>query len=73
MRTVLTPSKWGGRLWSVKTTFWQPALGGYWDEEGSGFIMQWVALLTVLTDRRIVCLIIAPTFFSAANYIFLGK
>ncbi|WOO82986.1 Sphingoid long-chain base transporter RSB1 [Vanrija pseudolonga] len=52
---------WGGRLWSIKTTYWQPAVGGFWDETGSGFIMQ------------IVCLIIAPTFFSAANYIFLGN
>ncbi|KAL1408651.1 hypothetical protein Q8F55_005464 [Vanrija albida] len=54
-------SAWGGRLWSIQTTDWVPALGGYWEENGSGFIMQ------------IVCLVIAPTFFSAANYIFLGN
>ncbi|WVF69457.1 hypothetical protein IAT40_004234 [Kwoniella sp. CBS 6097] len=51
---------WAGRYWSAKTTFWQPADGGMWDLNDQGFIMQ------------IVCLIIAPTFFSAANYIFLG-
>jgi hypothetical protein len=27
----------------------------------------------VLTRSRICCLVIAPTFFSAANYIFLGS
>ncbi|WWC86550.1 uncharacterized protein L201_001427 [Kwoniella dendrophila CBS 6074] len=52
---------WGGRYWSAKTAFWQPADGGHWDENTNSFIMQ------------IVCLIIAPTFFSAANYILLGS
>ncbi|OCF33724.1 hypothetical protein I316_04436 [Kwoniella heveanensis BCC8398] len=52
---------WGGRYWSAKTTFWQPGDGGLWDLNNQAFIMQ------------IVCLIIAPTFFSAANYIFLGS
>ncbi|WVR04887.1 hypothetical protein IAU60_001899 [Kwoniella sp. DSM 27419] len=52
---------WGGRYWSATTTFWTPTDGGAWDTNVDGFTMQ------------IVCLIIAPTFFSAANYILLGS
>ncbi|GFZ51164.1 hypothetical protein JCM24511_08922 [Saitozyma sp. JCM 24511] len=52
---------WGGRFWSAHSTFWDPNQGGQWDNNDQGFIMQ------------ICCLVIAPTFFSAANYIFLGS
>ncbi|WWC58907.1 uncharacterized protein I303_101452 [Kwoniella dejecticola CBS 10117] len=58
---ILESIGWGGRYWSAKTTVWQPEAGGIWDSNTQGFIMQ------------IVCLIIAPTFFSAANYILLGN
>ncbi|WVQ81750.1 hypothetical protein IAT38_003875 [Cryptococcus sp. DSM 104549] len=52
---------WGGRLWSSTSMDWNPTYGGRWNTAKGGFVMQ------------IVCLIIAPTFFSAANYIFLGR
>lgn len=46
---------------SAHSTFWDPNQGGQWNNNNTGFTMQ------------IVCLIIAPTFFSAANYIVLGR
>ncbi|WWD21844.1 hypothetical protein CI109_106332 [Kwoniella shandongensis] len=52
---------WGGRLWSIKTWAWDINEGGIWTAEFGGFITQ------------IVCLVIAPTFFSAANYVLLGR
>ncbi|WRT64405.1 uncharacterized protein IL334_001337 [Kwoniella shivajii] len=59
--SMLESIGWGGRYWSAKTLFWDPTNGGSWSSDDQGFIMQ------------IVCLIIAPTFFSAANYILLGR
>lgn len=33
-------SQWGGRLWSVLSTTWNPDEGGGWSESGDGFLMQ---------------------------------
>ncbi|WVF72574.1 hypothetical protein IAT40_007391 [Kwoniella sp. CBS 6097] len=52
---------WVGRLWSVLSWEWNPNNGGEWYSSFGSFIMQ------------ICCLVIGPTFFSAANYILLGK
>ncbi|WRT68177.1 uncharacterized protein IL334_005152 [Kwoniella shivajii] len=52
---------WGGRVWSIISWVWSPNEGGLWFTEFNSFIIQ------------IVCLVIGPTFFSAANYILLGK
>ncbi|KAK8846525.1 hypothetical protein IAR55_005611 [Kwoniella newhampshirensis] len=52
---------WGGRLWSIVSWRWDPNQGGLWSSNHNGFIVQ------------IVCLVIGPTFFSAANYILLGS
>lgn len=52
---------WCGRIWTINTTKWDPNNGGLWFSEYSGFLMQ------------IVCLVIAPTFFSAANYVLLNR
>ncbi|WWC71782.1 uncharacterized protein I206_105741 [Kwoniella pini CBS 10737] len=52
---------WGGRLWSVLSWVWDYNAGGIWFSEYNAYIIQ------------IVCLVVAPTFFSAANYILLGK
>jgi len=68
---------WGGRFWSYNDTNWDPNLGGLWFINDNGFIMQ-SALFQPEGDCRpnacrICCLVIAPTFFSAANYVLLGK
>ncbi|WWC70189.1 uncharacterized protein I206_104139 [Kwoniella pini CBS 10737] len=59
--TALECIGWGGRLWSIYSWSWDMNEGGYWYSDFGAFIMQ------------ICCLVIAPTFFSAANYILLGK
>ncbi|WWC61890.1 uncharacterized protein I303_104475 [Kwoniella dejecticola CBS 10117] len=52
---------WGGRLWSIYSWYWDINEGGYWYSQFGAFIMQ------------ICCLVIAPTFFSAANYLLFGR
>ncbi|WVQ99797.1 hypothetical protein IAU59_006939 [Kwoniella sp. CBS 9459] len=52
---------WVGRTWSIITIEWSQNNGGVWEIAFGSFIMQ------------ICCLVIGPTFFSAANYILLGK
>ncbi|WVW85867.1 hypothetical protein I302_107905 [Kwoniella bestiolae CBS 10118] len=52
---------WGGRVWSVVSLAWTPNEGGVWDSAYGAYIMQ------------ICCLVIAPTFYSAANYILFGR
>ncbi|WVQ81732.1 hypothetical protein IAT38_003857 [Cryptococcus sp. DSM 104549] len=58
---VLEAIGWGGRYVSAKKYSWDPSNGGEWDTKKPGFIVQ------------IICLIVAPTFFSAANYVILGS
>ncbi|WWC63054.1 uncharacterized protein I303_105653 [Kwoniella dejecticola CBS 10117] len=52
---------WGGRLWTVMSFKWDYNEGGVWFSEFNAYIIQ------------ICCLVIAPTFFSAANYILFGR
>ncbi|WWC88234.1 uncharacterized protein L201_003140 [Kwoniella dendrophila CBS 6074] len=59
--TALEVLGWAGRLWSIYSWKWEINQGGLWYSNFNAYIMQ------------ICCLVIAPTFFSAANYILLGK
>ncbi|WVQ68299.1 uncharacterized protein L199_006506 [Kwoniella botswanensis] len=59
--TAVEVAGWGGRLWSVLSWEWVPNEGGVWDSAYGAYIMQ------------ICCLVIAPTFYSAANYILFGR
>ncbi|ORX37806.1 RTA-like protein [Kockovaella imperatae] len=52
---------WLGRVKSLSTLEWQPNQGGTWYYNFNDFVMQDCLL------------VIAPTFFSAANYVFLGE
>ncbi|WWC90923.1 uncharacterized protein L201_005861 [Kwoniella dendrophila CBS 6074] len=52
---------WAGRVWSATSWEWDSNQGGQWSVSFASYIMQ------------ICCLVIAPTFYSAANYILLGK
>nr|XP_019006723.1 uncharacterized protein I203_00316 [Kwoniella mangroviensis CBS 8507]OCF70184.1 hypothetical protein I203_00316 [Kwoniella mangroviensis CBS 8507] len=59
--TAVEVAGWGGRLWSVLSWEWIPNEGGLWNSARGAYIMQ------------ICCLVIAPTFYSAANYILFGR
>ncbi|WWC90924.1 uncharacterized protein L201_005862 [Kwoniella dendrophila CBS 6074] len=52
---------WGGRVWSATSWKWDPNDGGIWNTSFGAYIMQ------------ICALVIAPTVYSAANYILFGK
>ena len=63
---------------SVRGLNWDENLGGFYMYDHDSFIIQYVVSSPLpshesCTESRTVCLIIAPTFWSAANYIFLGR
>ncbi|RSH93578.1 hypothetical protein EHS25_007936 [Saitozyma podzolica] len=58
--TLVEVIGWAGRVMSINTLYWEINYGGLWMYDFNAFVQQ------------ICCLVIAPTFYSAANYVLLG-